>query len=564
MGAFAIYLLMSLVLVGHGTYAHFGSMSVGYGTDPSLFMWSLEWLPRTILDGHSLLHSDVIFAPEGFNTTLITSIAAPALAMAPVTLLAGPLISYNVLAILIPAVNGWAAYLLCRVAGARAWPSIVGGYVFGFSSYVLAQTLGHPNLSMVAMVPLAAYLVLRRQQKTISSRAFVPCLGAVLAFQFFTSTEVFLTMALAGVVVFSLAMALFPTERKELFEVAQLTTLAYVLMAVVVSPYLISFLTSHQSFNHIHPTAGLTDPVNLVIPTRLSLGGAHFYSLSSKFTGNMIENGAYLGIPMLIVLALYAWQHGRERRALLLLATFTIAVVASFGPRLTVLGGDVGPPLPWELMMDLPLTRYVLPLRMMMFAWLALAVIVALWLSSANRMRPASWALVLVGLAFLLPDPRAIDPEPGHWGAGLWAEKRPLPDLFKSGDRRLFQGHPNLLVLPYNEAGDAESTYWQANTGMAYSMPGGYVSGTLPDEFTCWPLVELLRREGYPDSDPQEFLNFLSVKEVDLVLALPTTARAAAPLLDQLKSPRRHIGGMVVIPVPKQQRPAPVPATCSQ
>lgn len=564
MGAFALYLLVSMVLVGHGTYAHFGSMSVGYGTDPALFMWSLEWLPRTLIDGSSLLHSDIVFAPEGFNTTMITSIAGAGLAMAPVTLLAGPLISYNVLSILIPAVDGWAAYLLCRASGARPWPSVVGGYLFGFSSYVLAQTLGHPNLSLVAMVPLAAYLVLRRSQGIISPRAFVPCLTAVLVFQFFTSTEVFLTMTLAGAVVFVLATALFPAERQSLFGVAQLTVLAYALTAVVASPYLISFLSSNQSFNHIHPTGGLTDPVNLAIPTRLNFGGDHFYSLSSQFTGNMIENGGYIGIPLLVVLALYAWQRRRERRALLLLATFAIALIASFGPRLTVLGEAVGPPLPWDLLIDLPLTRYVLPLRMMMFAWLALAVVVALWLSSADRIRPTRWGLVLVGLACLLPNPRAIDLEPGHWGAGIWAEKRSLPELFKSGDRPLFHGRPNLLVLPYNEAGDAESTYWQANAGMSYSMPGGYVSGTLPHEFSCWPLVELLRREGYPEADPREFLDFLAAKKVDGVLAPPTTVRAAAPLLDELEGPRRRAGGMVLVPVTKSRQPPSIPSGCAE
>jgi hypothetical protein len=560
--AFALYLLASIVLVGHGTYAHFGSTTIGYGPDPPIFIWDLEWWPRAIIDGFSLLHPNIVFAPEGFNTTLITSIAAPSFVMAPVTLLAGPLVSYNLLAILIPAVNGWAAYLLCRAAGAGTWPGIVGGYLFGFSSYVLAQSLGHPNLSLVAMVPLAAYLVLRRQQGTISNRTFLPCLVGVLIFQFLTSTEVFLTMTLVGVTVFALSFALFPAQRRELLTVAKWTILAYAVAGLVVSPYVISFLTANQSFDHIHPTEFVTEPLNLVMPTRLTVGGNHFYSITDRFTGNLSENAAYFGIPILVMLALFAWERRRDRVAQLLLAAFAIALVASLGPRSIVLGAATGPPLPWEPLTHLPLTRYVLPQRLIVFAWLAVALITALWLSSGKRMRPARWILVLVGLALLLPDPRAVDP--GHAGAELWSSARPLPRLFASGDRPLFRGHPNLLVLPYNEAGDANSTYWQANTGMAYAMPGGYVSGTLPSEFSCWPLVALLRVESYPEADPQELLDFLAAKDVDGVLMPPETASVAAPMLDQLKGPRRLVDGMVFIPVRGQRGPARAPEACTE
>lgn len=151
--AFLLYLLASIVLLGHGTFAHFGSTTIGYGPDPPLFVWDLKWWPQAIFDGLNPLHVGVAYAPDGFNTTLVASMAAPSLVMAPLTQIAGPLVSYNVLEILIPAVNGWAAYLLCRTADAAHWPSVARGYVFGFSTYVLGHSLGHPFISLVAMAP---------------------------------------------------------------------------------------------------------------------------------------------------------------------------------------------------------------------------------------------------------------------------------------------------------------------------------------------------------------------------------------------------------------------------
>lgn len=95
--AFLLYLLASTVLLGHGAFAHFGSATIGYGPDPPLFVWDLKWWPQAILDGLNPLHASVAYAPEGFDTTLVASMAAPSIVMAPVTQLAGPLVSYNIL-----------------------------------------------------------------------------------------------------------------------------------------------------------------------------------------------------------------------------------------------------------------------------------------------------------------------------------------------------------------------------------------------------------------------------------------------------------------------------------
>ena len=55
------------------------------------------------------------------------------------TLLAGPIVAYNLAAVLMPALAAWTAYLLCRHVSGALWPSVVGGYVFGFSGYMLGQ-----------------------------------------------------------------------------------------------------------------------------------------------------------------------------------------------------------------------------------------------------------------------------------------------------------------------------------------------------------------------------------------------------------------------------------------
>jgi hypothetical protein len=67
-----------------------------------------------------------------------------ALLFAPLTLIAGPIASYNVAAILMPALAAWTAFLLCRYLTHAVWPSLVAGYLFGFSLFALHHALdGH-------------------------------------------------------------------------------------------------------------------------------------------------------------------------------------------------------------------------------------------------------------------------------------------------------------------------------------------------------------------------------------------------------------------------------------
>ena len=58
--------------------------------------------------------------------------------------LAGPVAAYNVAAILLPALAALTAFLLCRHLTRSFWPSLAGGYLFGFSSYILGHELGAP------------------------------------------------------------------------------------------------------------------------------------------------------------------------------------------------------------------------------------------------------------------------------------------------------------------------------------------------------------------------------------------------------------------------------------
>lgn len=545
-----LYLGLSLALIGRPVLADFGSRTIGFGADPTLFAWSMEWWPHAFLNGLDPIHPDIIYAPDGFNLTWATSVPILSIGLSPITALAGPIAAYNLLAVLIPALNGWAAFLLCRALGARFWPSVAGGYVFGFSTYVLGHSLGHPNLSLVAAIPLSVFLFLQHLQGRIGSRGFVAALASTLIFQFLTSTEVFLTMTSFGLVTLGLAALIYPNQRRRLLGAARLVLAAYAIAGAVVSPYLYAFLTDRPTLTHADPFVFSADPLNVIVPTQLTaVGGETFRPIGERFSGNMAENGAYLGLPLLLVVVLFARDRVRGQGARLLLMVFGVGIVAALGPRLNVLGDQTAVVLPWSPFVELPLFKYVLPARLVVYAWLALAGMVALWLSAHAGKSWRRWALVGLGAVSLLPNlwvrNEALD-------VSIWSIHRPVPEFFRDARLRDRLGpDPNLLVLPYNEAGNGNALLWQAESGMSFSMPGGNVSATIPPEFTCWPIVGSLIAGIYSQGQVGYLRSFLKGKEVDAVVVPVEESPPLTPLLDGLPVRRWKSGGVYVYDLPR-------------
>ena len=391
---FLLYTCISIVLIGRPVIEHLGSTTMGTHGDPAQFAWALKWWPQALANGWDPLHTPVAWAPSGFNVSWGTAIPAPSLLLAPLTELAGPIVSYNVLLLLAPGVSGWGAFMLCRAAGADYFPSVAGGYIFGFSTYLMGHAAAHPNFSLIAPVPLAVYLVIRFVQGRISSAWFVGALTCMLTFEFLISTEVFFTFTLVASAVFGLALLIYDNLRSELLKALMLTGVAYVITGLLVSPYLYASLSDPNVVTNVDPFRFSLDPLSLLVPTELtSVGGALLRSVNTRFTAGPGELGGYLGPALLGILALYAWERRRERSTALLLGVFGLAILLAMGPRLNVLGDVTAIRLPWAPFIHLPISKLALPVRMTMYAWIAVALVVALWLSG----RPSWWRWGLVG-----------------------------------------------------------------------------------------------------------------------------------------------------------------------
>src|SRR5712671_1717163 len=215
-GAFAAYACASCFYFGYPVVRHPGRDLIGTGVDVDLFTWMLGWWPHAILHWQNPIVTHAIWAPQGVNLAWTTSVPGLALLVAPVTLIAGPVVAYNLLAVALPALAAWTAFLLCRYLTRSFWPSLAGGYLFGFSSYELGQTEGHLHLTSIFLLPLVVLVLLRFLDGSLSRRRTVVWLGLLLALQLSFSFEITLMLTTAIVIGLLVAFGTAPGLRPRL------------------------------------------------------------------------------------------------------------------------------------------------------------------------------------------------------------------------------------------------------------------------------------------------------------------------------------------------------------
>jgi hypothetical protein len=406
----------------------------------------------------------------------------------PLTLLFGPVVSLNVLAILAPATAGWSAYLLAEHITGDWLASLIGGYLFGFSSYEVCHALGNTlNLVLVFLIPLIVLLCVRHIDGTIARKPFIAWLTLAFIAQCGISTEILATMGLCGAVAWATFTLCAASEKRHLFRLLAIDiAISGALFCVFASPFLFYLIQGYSSIPHIKSanTPFSTDPMNFIIPSAAAHFGRNLFApLYEHFSGGgASEQTAYLGVPTILIMLFYFRDklQSRQIRALMI-ATVLIALL-SLGSVLHVGDEWTAYALPWALIAKLPVIQGALPAQITMYVALCASLTVALYLSAAAGTRSKLARYGLAGLAALILIP--------NFPMYAW-KSWPSDPFFAAGHIR---GRPNLLILPLGPYGD--SMAWQAESHMAFTQSSGYVGSEPSDESSDWPLYLLTVASG--------------------------------------------------------------------
>ena len=515
------YAAVSCAYFGIRLGSHPGRYLVGDNRDPQIFVWSFAWWRHALAAWENPFVTRVIYAPHGIDLAWATTVPLLTLPAAPVTALFGPDVAYNLAMLLAPALSAFTAYLLCRYLTRSLWASLVGGYIFGFSSYALGQEAGaHLNMAAAFLVPLIALATVRYLRADLDGRGFAWRLGALFGLQLWLSTELAATAAIALAASLVLAFFLVPSTRVRLRPLARPLFGAVAVAAALAAPLVYYLVTDFRSGSFNPPSSYDGDLVNFFVPTQLIwAGGSRLLSHSQRFAANLAEQGSYLGLPTLVIVVWYGIAGRRSASARFLLAALLLAAAVTLGTALD-LEGHAAFRLPWDALAGLPVLDNILPARLSVYLSLAAAVIVALWTAG----RSGGAAKLLPALAVL-----ALVPDLSH---AYWTVHPERLAFFTAGTYRIcIHRDENVAIFPFGYWG--YSTLWQAETNFFFRMPEGYLTPEPPATSTRNPAVSFVVNTNLNPSAGQ-LVQIVRGEHVDRVVSVDHYSRPGVSELQSL------------------------------
>ena len=436
-------------------------------------MWFLRWIPYAIEHLVDPFVTDQINAPAGVNLMWNASITALSLAFAPVTLIGGPILAYNVAIVASVALSAWCAYLLLMRLTTSPAASMVGGAVYGFSPYVASHMVLHLNLTSVWIPPLFVLLlhelVVARQR---SPRVLGASVGLLAACQLLISEEVLATSAVAAslLVVVLLVIGLHrragaprtvPTRRRGHLPAGGLCGRRPRGRWPSSSSAATDRQPGPERRDVLHRSAERGDPDP--IPAVLTRSG---HRRVRQIQRPVPRGDRVCGLPLLVLLVVSVVINWRDVRMRIAGGMALILLVASFGPVLQVNAESAGIPMPWALISHAPLIEHALPGRLTVYMWLAIAVIVTITVEALRRLpgQRAVPAFLVMAAAVAL-----AAPAPMRW----WSTE--VPAFFERWDDHGIRDDAIVLMAPYftNGAG-ADPMLWAAVAGNQPRMYEAY------------------------------------------------------------------------------------------
>jgi hypothetical protein len=446
----------------------------GHG-DSEQSMWFLRWLPWALTHGHDPLLTDHIGHPTGANLMWNSSQPLTALAAWPLTAAAGPVLAYNAMLTLALALSGWCAYLaIGRIVPGRLG-ALAGGLLYGFSPYMIAHAAGHLDLVMAPIPPLLLLvlyelLVTRRLSPLRGGAA----LGVLATLQLFIAEELLASEAIVAAITLGVLALLHRDRVREDTRRLLLALAAGVAVFTVLADWALAvqFLGSGRPHGTGAASGFGTDLLNLVVPGSAQWLDPHpAQSLFARFAGNGSERTGYLGVPLLVLLTVTVARHRRETPVRSAALAGGAAVVLSLGTTLHAGGVHTHIPLPALVLSRLPVLDNLLPGRLMLYAFLAAAVLLAVAVRDLRHTRSRGLAAALLAATAVTLLPRMPFP----------TAPVSTPAFFTgTAVQRIGEGDV-VLVAPFSRlAVPTEAMVWQALSGMRFRMPEGYYQGPGP------------------------------------------------------------------------------------
>jgi hypothetical protein len=480
----AILMWWKVWITGHPST----SMSCQCG-DASEELSYLAWTPWALLHGHNPFFTTALQAGQGGANMLVnTTFIAGALLFAPVTLLWGPIATFNVLVTLAPVVSGWCFFLAVRKVTRFVPGQIAAAALYGFSPLIVdSDPFGHffqiwlfyPPLAFLCLYEL--FVTRRRRPARVGV-----ALGILTVVQFFVSTEVLAETLLIGVFGCVVAVALAPRQALQRWRhaAAGIGVAGGVAGPLLVYPAWYAL----DGPQHISGAAWPLTPFLGMTPSGLFDPGNYRAIVNEGYIGPAGPQWSYVGLGVLLFVGIsfVVWRRSRLAwwAAILGAIAWTLSLGAAVVPQRPSTNGIW---LPWRVLDRLPIVSQIIPNRLASFLVLFAALLLALsadaWWQWATT-RDGGWATglrararrapFLVGLGISSLAVAALVPVAVTYSFPFRIYKVPTPQWFTAVAPRLPEG-TEILVYPYPDGFLTQAMGWQAMDAFRFRLVGGFL-----------------------------------------------------------------------------------------
>jgi len=436
----------------------------------------IEWfLAHGVLfwTGDFNLVTDRLNSPDGVNLMSNASHITHGVAMAPVTALFGPAVTFALLSVLNLAATaaGW-YLLLARGLGLHRVAAFVAGAFTGFAPGMFSQANSHLHMTAQWLVPPIVWCVIRLTRATTPREIITTAVGLALliSVQLFLGEEVLFLAALT-LLLFALAYA---ARRPRWTRAVAPRFLAGMAIAGGLSAVLLAYPLWVQFRGPQHtPNAPFgasyfyADVASYVEFSPLSIAGS---PEAGELATSSAEYNTYLGVPLLLVLLGVAIWRIREPVTVAAMFSGIVMTLLSFGPHVTVNGEQTGWPSLYAILHDVPVVSGALPTRYALALIPLGAVLLAYAMDAAIRRGPIPGlvvsAMVVSALVPTLPRPMATtdrDHVPDFIATGAWQECAPKGGV--------------IVPVPLPTPRNPDLMRWPANAKAAFAIPEGFFIG---------------------------------------------------------------------------------------
>lgn len=470
--AAAVYLALAFVVLGN-QWRHLGTGYLRYsGQDQTMWEWFFAVTAKSVASLQNPLFSDLQNAPVGVNMMANTAMLGLSVPLTPVTLTVGPTVTFALALTLGLATTAFGWYFLFSRTVIHSPPAAgLGGLIAGFAPGMISHASAHPNFTVLGVLPILLFCLIRLGQGRNVRRHTVP-LGLLTAWQVLLGEEPLLIFAIAVALMLLAHTVVAPRSTlAAVRRAAGPVVVAAVLAGVLVAGPLWWQFRGPQSYSHLDHQLPGNSLLSFVAFPPQSLGG--LVVPAADVALNPTEQNAYFGVPLLLLVV--ACVVVLRRLPLVRAAAVTILVLAvlSIGTELAITEDPVARWAPGEWLDRTPLLESVLETRFVLAAVPLVAMLVALVTDrvladrSSGRRRVGIWAgAVAVALVPLIPVPLPT------------AERTPAPTVLADGTWRGLVGNDGTVVtVPIPSPGNADALRWQVDAGLEYRIAGGYFVG---------------------------------------------------------------------------------------